>query len=89
MKRRSYIYEEIITFLAIENLLYKEFYASSILIQRQGKVITSFLYKHSNINYDKIWTLFFIRNKETKPLKFQVELKILRVYEKKFNLKLI
>jgi hypothetical protein len=89
MKRRSYIYEEIITFLVIENLFNKEFCTSSIEIEQRGNVITRFLYKHSNINYDKIWTLVFIRIKETKPLKFKVDLKILRVYEKKFNLKLI
>jgi hypothetical protein len=88
MKRRSYIYEEIVEFLVKRNLMNKQFLAAVIEIPEREKVIKSFLYKHGNINYKKIWTLYFTRVEGTKPVEFNVDLELLAVYEKKFGLKL-
>ena len=89
MKRRSYIYEEIVEFLVKRNLINEQFLATVIVIPKREKVIKSFLYKHSNINHKKIWTLYFTRSKGTKPVEFSVDLELLADYEKKFGLKLI
>ena len=89
MKRRSYIYEGIVKFLVKRNLLNKQFLATVIDIQLRGKGIKTFLYKHSNLNYKKNWTLYFTRVKGTKPIEFSVDLELLADYEKKFGLKLI
>jgi hypothetical protein len=89
MKRRSYIYEDIIKYLLKINLVNKPFVASAIVIPTRVKVTTSFLYKHSKTNYKVNWTLFFKRIQGSKPVEFSVDLKILRVYENKFKLKLI
>jgi hypothetical protein len=89
MKRRSYIYEDIIKFLINRNLINEPFAATAIVIPARGIIIKIFLYKHSNINYKETWTLFFKRNKGSKPVEFKVDFKILRDYEKQFNLKLI
>ena len=89
MKRRSYIYEEIVIFLVKRNLLNEQFRAKVIDIPERGKSIKNFLYKHSNLNYKKIWTLYFTRVKGTKPVEFIVDLQLLADYENKFGLKLI
>jgi hypothetical protein len=86
MRRRSYIYEEIISFLIEYNLIEKSFHAKEIRLAR-GKTIVSFIYKHSNIEYKDIWTLFFIRIPNSKPMKFTVDFDILKQYETKFQLK--
>lgn len=89
MKRRSYIYEEIVIFLVKRNLLNKQFLAIVIDIPERGKGIKTFLYKHSNLNYKETWTLYFTRVKSTKPIEFSLDLELLADYEKKFGLKLI
>jgi hypothetical protein len=88
MRRRSYIYEEIISFLIAQNLINESFYANQIVLNR-GKTIVSFIYKHSNLEYKDIWTLFFIRIPNSKPMQFTVDLDLLMQYETKFQLKYI
>jgi hypothetical protein len=89
MKKRSYIYEDIVGFLIKRNLLNTQFLANVIVIPERGKVTKSFLYKHSNVKYKKIWTLYFTRVDRTKPVKFSVNLELLADYENKFGLKSI
>lgn len=89
MRKRSYIYEEIIEFLVNRNLINEQFQTGSIVIPKREKVISNFLYKHSNINYNGIWTLYFKRIKDTRPVEFILDFNLLADYEKKFSLKLI
>jgi len=87
--KRSFIYEEIIEFLLKRNSIKKNFLASEIVIPKRGKTIKNFIYKHSNINYKEIWTLYFIRLEKEKPIKFNLDLKQLRNYQDRFKLNLI
>ena len=88
MRRRSYIYEETISFLIELNLIKKSFYAKEISLSR-GKTITSFIYKHSNLKYKAIWTLYFTRVPNSKPIKFKVDINLLKEYETQFQIKFI
>lgn len=86
MRRRSYIYEEIICFLITQNLINESFYTRQIVLKR-GKTTVSFIYKHSNIQNKDIWTLFFTRVPNSKPMKFKVDFDLMKKYETKFQLK--
>jgi hypothetical protein len=88
MKKQSYIYEEILEYLVNNNLINEFFSANSILIPKRGHIIKSFLYKHSNINYVGIWTLYFKRRKGKKPIEFIVDQIVLKKYELKFGMKI-
>jgi hypothetical protein len=89
MKKRSHIYEEIIEFLSTQNMINKTFSALEIDMPIRGKTIVSFIYKHSNKKYKGIWTLFFIRVPNEKPLRFIIDFELLLEYEKKFNVNML
>jgi hypothetical protein len=88
MRKRSLIYEEIINFLIEQKLINNSFYANQIDLSRR-KTVVSFIYKHSNITHKQIWTLFFIRVPNSKPIKFKVDFECLKEYEMRFGLSLI
>ena len=89
MKKRSYVYEEIIDFVVKQNLKYMSFSASEIHLPTRGKTISSFLHKHSNKKYEATWTLFFVRVIDSRPKRFKIDFDILDAYEKKFGIKLL
>ena len=89
MKKRSYVYEEIIDFVVKKNLKHKSFSAFEIDIPIRGKTISSFMYKHSNKKHEGTWTLFFVRVMDSRPMKFKIDFNILDAYEKKFGIKLL
>lgn len=89
MRKKSYVYEEIIDFVVKQNLKYKSFSASEIDLPIRGKTISSFLYKHSNKKYEGTWTLFFVCVMDSRPRRFKIDFNILDAYEKKFGIKLL
>jgi hypothetical protein len=89
MKKRSFIYEEIVGFLVSQNLINMSFSANQILIKRSKKTSVSFVYKHSNKKHKDTWTLFFIRVSDCRPMQFRIDFTILDTYENKFKVQLI
>ena len=85
MRIRSFIYEEIIEFLIKQELINQTFYANQIDIPR-GKTTTSFIYKHSNPKNKDVWTMFFNRLPNSRPMKFTVDKDCLKLYQKRFEL---
>ena len=89
MKKRSFIYEEIIDYLLKNKMVNENFKCSDINIPSRGKTISSFLYKHSNPKNKDIWTLFFKRPPKAKFIIFCLDMKVLKDYESSFRMKLI
>jgi hypothetical protein len=89
MRKRSLIYEEIAGYLIDQKLIYQSFYPNQINLPSRGATIKSFIYKHSNLSYKNIWTIFFNRLPNSKPIQFTVDIDQLKMYEIRFKLKLL
>lgn len=56
------------------------------LLKTKKKNNSAFIYKHSNKNYRRIYTIYFDRIIKTgEPIQFNVNSKILKEYENKFG----